>query len=83
MNSAKIEFWLPLTPIPPNHAIRSSAHPKIATGAITALPLKGDKIENFVTFIPNLFPISLKTRHFLNETSKFKAQPPRHVFLMA
>ena len=55
------------------------AHPRGAKQSI--VPIKGEKIESYVTFTPNLIPKSLKTHYFLNENSKFKTHPPKNAFL--
>ena len=58
---------------------QSTEDNKGAMGAIT--PIKCEKIEGCVIFTPNIIPKSLKTHHFLNETSKFKTQSPKNAFL--
>ena len=47
---------------------------------IYPLLFKNAKIESCVTFTPNLIPKSLKTHHFLNETSKFETQLSKNSF---
>ena len=46
-------------------------------GAIA--PLKSEKIENFIAFTRNLIPKSLKTEHFLTETSKIDFSGSKYI----